>query len=86
MFYKEKENYMQTETFENELRQLASMAEDWQSDVLFNSCYEDLLSRVRESNSSMRPDWLRRMKRLAMIQVGFLMNAWLVADREQGMQ
>jgi hypothetical protein len=77
---------MNTETFESELRQLSSLTEDWSSDSLFNSCYEDLLARIKESDSASRPAWLRRMKKLAMIQVSFLMNAWLRADREQDVQ
>ncbi len=77
---------MNQERFENELKQLASLAESWDSDCLFNSSYEDLLARIKESNSASRPAWLRRMKRLAMVQVGFLMNAYLKADREENIQ
>jgi hypothetical protein len=77
---------MNTEIFENELKQLAMMAESWDSDTLFNVSYEQLLGRIKTSDSASRHDWLLRLKKLAMIQVGFLMNAWLRADREQGMQ
>jgi hypothetical protein len=77
---------MNTEIFENELKQLALMAEDWNSDTLFNQAYEALLARIKESDSASRHDWLLRLKKLAMVQVSFLMNGWLRADREQDVQ
>jgi len=45
-----------------------------------------LLARIKESDSASRHDWLLRLKKLAMVQVSFLMNGWLRADREQDVQ
>jgi hypothetical protein len=86
MFTTKGRKQMNNEIFENELKQLAMMAESWDSDTLFNVSYEQLLGRIKTSDSSLRKDWLLRLKKLAMVQINFLMNAWLVADREQGMQ
>ena len=69
---------MQTAIFDNRLRELSAMVGSDQSAELFNGEYETLLNDIRRDDDlERRTGHAARMKKLLLIQAGFLMNAWM---------
>ena len=73
---------MENSIFERELKTLSMLVENWSSDELFTSSYAELLDQVKiGTDPDMKYGQLLRMKKLALIQTGFLMNGYLRAQR-----
>ena len=74
---------MENEVFESELKQLSVLCERTESTDLFNSSYEELIKKVKGGPEQFQR--AERMKKLLMLQAGFLAREWLRAKRIMGM-